>query len=219
MLGAILILGVLPELIALLLLSLDVKDKCVLRLVPLLLPGLRGTSAATLRRLPAPGLFGRRETPDFERGELHDVVAVLLIGVVLVLGVPVILDLRLLLVDDEGGTLEEARLRVLLVPKADVHLPLVLDHPVLQEVFLAVAMVLLLPQELILGGSDLGLLRMALDATLLSRFRLLCIMDDAWGAWPEVSAQSLMRRLLLFLIRMGVVYSSEVTDPGLWGHC
>jgi len=75
--------------------------------------------------------------------------------------------------------------------------------------------VLLLPQELVLGGRDLGLLRMALDATLLSRFRLLCIMDDAWGAWPEVSAQ---RRLLLLLIRVGVVYSSEVTDPGLRRH-
>ena len=217
LLGAILVLGVLPELIALLLLRLDVEDKCVLRL-HLLLPGVRGSPAA-LRRLPAPGEFGRRKTADFERGELDDVVAVLLVGVVLVLGVPVILDLRLLLVDDEGGTLEEARLRVLLIPEADVHLPLVLDHPVLQEVLLAVAVVLLLPQELVLGGRDLRLLRVALDPPLLSRFRLLCIMDDAGGAWPEVSTQTLVRGLLLLLIRVGIVYSSEVTDPGLRGHC
>ena len=208
---------VLPELIALLLLRLDVEDKCVLRL-HLLLPGLRGSAAAAFRRLPAPGGLGRRETADFERGELDDVVAVLLVGVVLVLGVPVILDLRLLLVDDKGGTLEEARLRVLLIPEADVHLPLVLDHPVLQEVLLAVAVVLLLPQELVLGGRDLRLLRMALDPPLLSRFRLLCIMDDPWGAWPEVSAQTLVRRLLFLLIRVRVVYSSEVTDPGLRRH-
>jgi hypothetical protein len=210
-------LGVLPELIALLLLRLDVEDKCVLRLH--LLSGLRGSPAAALGRLPAPGLLGRRETADFERGELDDVVAVLLVGVVLVLGVPVILDLRLLLVDDEGGTLEEARLRVLLIPEADVHLPLVLDYPVLQEVLLAVAVVLLLPQELVLGGRDLRLLRMALDPPLLSRFRLLCIMDDAGGAWTEVSTQTLVRGLLLLLIRVGIVYSSEVTDPGLRGHC
>jgi hypothetical protein len=210
LLGAILVLGVLPELIALLLLRLDVEDKSILRLH--LLSGLRGSPAAALGRLPAPGLLGRRETADFERGELDDVVAVLLVGVVLVLGVPVILDLRLLLVDDEGGTLEEARLRVLLIPEADVHLPLVLDHPVLQEVLLAVAVVLLLPQELVLGGRDLRLLRMALDPPLLSRFRLLCIMDDAGGAWTEVSTQT---GLLLLLIRVGVVYSTEVTDPGL----
>jgi hypothetical protein len=189
-----------------------------LRLVLLLLPGLRGSPAATLRHLPASGLLGRREAPGFERGELDDVVAVLLIGFVLVLGVPVILDLRLLLVDDEGGTLEEARLRVLLIPEADVHLPLVLDHFVLQEVLLAVAVVLLLLQELVLGGRDLGLLRMALDPPLLSRFRLLCIMDDAWGAWPEVSTQTLVGRLLFILIRVGVVYSSEVIDPGLRRH-
>ena len=151
-------------------------------------------------------------------GGLDDVVAVYLIGFVLVLGVTVILDLRLLLVDDEGGTLEEARLRVLLIPESDVHLLLVLDHSVLQEVLLAVAVVLLLPQELVLGGRDLGLLRMALDPPLLSRFRLLCIMDDAWGAWPEVSIQTLLGRLLFILIRVGVVYSSEVIDPGLRRH-
>ena len=136
-----------------------------------------------------------------------------LIWVILVLRVPVILDLRLLLVEDKGGTLEEARLRILLVAKADVHMPLVLDHLLFEEVVLAVAMVLLL-QELILGGCDLGLLRMALDTALVSRFRLFGIVDDTWGAWSEVSAQTMGVGLLLLLILCRVVYSSlEVTDP------
>jgi hypothetical protein len=124
---------------------------------------------------------------------------VFLIWVILVLRVPMILDLRLLFVYDKGRTLEEAWLRILLVAKADVHLAFVLDHLLLEEVVLAIAMVLLL-QELILSGSDLGLLRMALDAALFSRFRLFGIMDDTWGAWSEVSAQTLRIRLLLLLI-------------------
>lgn len=110
-----------------------------------------------------------------------------------------ILDLRLLFVNDKGWTLEEARLRILLVAKADVHLALVLDHLLFEEVVLAITMILQL-QELILGSCDLGLLRMALEHTLFSCLRLFGIMDDTWGAWSEVSAQTLRIGLLLLLI-------------------
>jgi hypothetical protein len=117
-----------------------------------------------------------------------------------------ILDFRLLFEDNIGRALEEPRLWILLIPYADVHLAFVLDHLLLEEIVQAIPMLLLL-EELILGGCDLGLLRMGLDAPLFSRLRLFGIMDDAWGAWSEVSTQTLGIGLLLLLILVRVVYS------------
>jgi hypothetical protein len=72
--------------------------------------------------------------PDFDGWELNHIVTLILIGVLLVVRVPMILDLRLLLIDDVLGALEEVRNRILLVVNANIHLALVLNHLLFQEV-------------------------------------------------------------------------------------
>lgn len=72
--------------------------------------------------------------PDLEGWELYHIVALILIGVLLVVRIPMILDLRLLLIDDVLRTLEEVRNWILLVVNANVHLAFVLNHLLFQEV-------------------------------------------------------------------------------------
>ena len=88
--------------------------------------------------------LGWRELPDFDGWELNNIIALLFIRVLFVVRIPMILNFGLFLKDNVGRSLEEVRLRILLVADADIHLSFVLDNLLLKNVIQAIAMVVLL---------------------------------------------------------------------------
>lgn len=181
-----LILGIPPEFISFLLFGFNIENGLGGNGIFLLFAFL---SLTRLRNLPR--WLRRWELSDLNGWELDHIITLLVIRVLFVVRVLMIFDFGLLFENNIGRSLEEIRFRVLLIANADIHLSLILDNFFFKDIIETVTMIVLL-QKLILNDCDLGLLGVTLDASLLARFRLFSIMDDAWRAWSKVTRETLI---------------------------
>jgi hypothetical protein len=138
-----------------------------------------------------------------------------LVRVLLVVWIPVVLYLRWLLVDDVLRALKEIRDGIFLVLDADIHISLVLNELLLEEIIHTIFVLLLLFEYSLLNGSQMRLLCTALRCPLIPRLRLLRITNNTWRAWPKVTTNWMLDLIFnMVFIFPAMVYSSLlITNP------